>query len=264
MTEILLNLDACKEGFGFGLIEDEETKSQRISNIVPQSPAEMSGLQEGDKVLMIDKYDINKLSYKKALSKIKKSKKKLRLKILRREGGGVLERVPEGEGTSEEVVVQQCEEGLERVPEGVPEGVRVPESECLDDGIVKENEEVIVEEREEILEGVPEYSARDCEVRAKEGGTFGFTLVMNEDKHLIANVIANSPAADAGVREGDIVVQVNDVNVEKMEHEEVVELIKGREGSVSLLVVDECAYQYFFDRKLTISSECVEHVTNFG
>jgi C-terminal processing protease CtpA/Prc len=60
--------------------------------------------------------------------------------------------------------------------------------------------------------------------------------------------------ACTGLKEGDRIIEVNDTGVDDLAHQDVVRLVKSIPGSVTLLVVDSDADDYFRSRQLTISS----------
>ncbi|KFQ13143.1 Na(+)/H(+) exchange regulatory cofactor NHE-RF3, partial [Leptosomus discolor] len=86
---------------------------------------------------------------------------------------------------------------------------------------------------------------RECKVTKKPQESYGFYLRIEKDRagHLIRNVEKNSPAEKAGLKDGDRVLRVNDVLVDKEEHAQVVEIIKNSGNSVVLLVLDDASYQ---------------------
>lgn len=58
----------------------------------------------------------------------------------------------------------------------------------------------------------------------------------------------DSPAAHTHIRNGDHLIQVNNINVETSDHQQVVQLINDsyrRDGEVSLLVIDDTGYQWY-------------------
>ncbi len=63
---------------------------------------------------------------------------------------------------------------------------------------------------------------------------------------------ADSPASDAGLKEGDRIVEVNGVNVLGESHPEVVGRVKSNANTVSLLVVDSETEEYYKSRGITV------------
>jgi len=69
---------------------------------------------------------------------------------------------------------------------------------------------------------------------------YGFTMhqIKNRKGHFVGNVEPNSPAEAAGLKGGDSIIEVNEINVVECSHEEVAERVNSRQDSTSLLVVD--------------------------
>ncbi|NWW96756.1 NHRF3 protein, partial [Rhynochetos jubatus] len=86
---------------------------------------------------------------------------------------------------------------------------------------------------------------RDCKVTKKPQESYGFYLRIEKDTagHLIRKVEKNSPAEKAGLKDGDRVLRVNGVFVDKEEHAQVVEMVKTSGNSVVFLVLDDASYQ---------------------
>ncbi|NXC26732.1 NHRF3 protein, partial [Campylorhamphus procurvoides] len=86
---------------------------------------------------------------------------------------------------------------------------------------------------------------RECKVTKKPQKTYGFYLRIEKDTagHIIRNVEQHSPAENAGLKDGDRVLRVNGVFVDKEEHAQVVEIVKNSGNSVVLLVLDDTSYQ---------------------
>jgi len=74
----------------------------------------------------------------------------------------------------------------------------------------------------------------------------------------IGKVDAKSPAEYAGIREGDRIIELNDLNVEKDFHRELSEkirqAIRSGSGYIKLLVVDAEADRFFSERHAQLSS----------
>ncbi|XP_058275317.1 Na(+)/H(+) exchange regulatory cofactor NHE-RF3 isoform X3 [Hirundo rustica] len=86
---------------------------------------------------------------------------------------------------------------------------------------------------------------RECTVTKKPQEKYGFFLRIEQDTagHIIRNVEHNSPAERAGLEDGDRVLRVNGVFVDKEDHAQVVEIVRNSGNSVVLLVLDDASYE---------------------
>ncbi|XP_061388839.1 regulator of G-protein signaling loco [Musca vetustissima] len=82
----------------------------------------------------------------------------------------------------------------------------------------------------------PNYGTRTVEVRRGYNG-FGFTISGQQPCRLSC-IIANSPADQAGLRAGDFLISVNGLNVSKLPHETVVQLIGNSFGSIRMQIAE--------------------------
>ncbi|NXF01317.1 NHRF3 protein, partial [Smithornis capensis] len=105
---------------------------------------------------------------------------------------------------------------------------------------------------------------RECKVTKKPQKCYGFYLRIEKDVagHIIRNVERNSPAEKAGLKDGDRVLRVNGVFVDKEEHAQVVESIRNSGNSVVLLVLDDTSYQKA--QKEGVNLEELEQKTSTG
>lgn len=83
---------------------------------------------------------------------------------------------------------------------------------------------------------------------------YGFNLHAEKSRnsHLIGTVDENSPAELAGLRQGDFIIEVNDVNVSNENHKQVVERIKTIPSETKLLVLDAEAEKYYKSKKVVV------------
>ncbi|XP_039569177.1 Na(+)/H(+) exchange regulatory cofactor NHE-RF3 isoform X1 [Passer montanus] len=86
---------------------------------------------------------------------------------------------------------------------------------------------------------------RECTVTKKPQKKYGFFLRIEQDTagHIVRNVERDSPAQRAGLQDGDRVLRVNGVFVDKEEHAQVVEMVRNSGNSVVLLVLDDASYE---------------------
>jgi C-terminal processing protease CtpA/Prc len=76
---------------------------------------------------------------------------------------------------------------------------------------------------------------------------YGFNLHAEKGKsgQFIGKVDEGSPSEAAGLRQGDRIVEVNEINISSETHKQVVERIKAFPTETKLLVVDQRADDYF-------------------
>uniref|UniRef100_A0A7N4NK85 PDZ domain containing 1 n=1 Tax=Sarcophilus harrisii TaxID=9305 RepID=A0A7N4NK85_SARHA len=86
---------------------------------------------------------------------------------------------------------------------------------------------------------------RECKLSKQDGQSYGFFLRIEKDTegHLVRVVEQGSPAEKAGLRDGDRVLCINGVYVDKEEHLKVVDLVKKSGNSVTFLVLDGVSYE---------------------
>uniref|UniRef100_A0A8C3WW51 PDZ domain containing 1 n=1 Tax=Catagonus wagneri TaxID=51154 RepID=A0A8C3WW51_9CETA len=89
------------------------------------------------------------------------------------------------------------------------------------------------------------FNPRECKLSKQEGQSYGFFLRIEKDTdgHLVRVVEKGSPAEKAGLQDGDRVLRINGVFVDKKEHMEVVDLVRKSGNSVTLLVLDGDSYE---------------------
>ncbi|KAM5256730.1 Na(+)/H(+) exchange regulatory cofactor NHE-RF3 [Ctenodactylus gundi] len=89
------------------------------------------------------------------------------------------------------------------------------------------------------------FNARECKLSKQEGQSYGFFLRIEKDTdgHLVRVIEKGSPAEKAGLLDGDRVLRINGVFVDKEEHAQVVNLIRKSGNSVTLLVLDGDSYE---------------------
>lgn len=82
----------------------------------------------------------------------------------------------------------------------------------------------------------PNYGTRTVEVHRGYSG-FGFTISGQQPCRLSC-IIPNSPADQAGLRAGDCLISVNNLNVSKLPHDTVVQLIGNSFGSIRMQIAE--------------------------
>uniref|UniRef100_A0A182FKX5 PDZ domain-containing protein n=1 Tax=Anopheles albimanus TaxID=7167 RepID=A0A182FKX5_ANOAL len=80
------------------------------------------------------------------------------------------------------------------------------------------------------------YGIRSVEVNRGTNG-FGFTI-SGQQPCILSCIVAGSPADLAGLRAGDFLISVNGMNVSKLPHESVVQLIGGTHGTIRMAIAE--------------------------
>jgi len=105
---------------------------------------------------------------------------------------------------------------------------------------------------------------RLCHIRkVPDFDGYGFNLHAERGKpgQFIGSVDDGSPAAAAGLRDGDRILEVNGTNVALENHQQVVERIKAVPDEVWLLVVDGEAEAFYRERNIVVTSTMSNVVT---
>ncbi|XP_051055460.1 Na(+)/H(+) exchange regulatory cofactor NHE-RF3 isoform X1 [Phodopus roborovskii] len=89
------------------------------------------------------------------------------------------------------------------------------------------------------------FNPRECKLSKQEGQNYGFFLRIEKDTdgHLVRVIEKGSPAEKAGLLDGDRVLRINGIFVDKDEHAQVVDLVRKSGNSVTLLVLDGKSYE---------------------
>ncbi|XP_007528729.2 Na(+)/H(+) exchange regulatory cofactor NHE-RF3 [Erinaceus europaeus] len=89
------------------------------------------------------------------------------------------------------------------------------------------------------------FNPRECNLSKQEGQSYGFFLRIEKDTdgHLVRLVEKGSPAEKGGLQDGDRVLRINGVFVDKEEHMKVADLVRKSGNSVTLLVLDGDSYE---------------------
>ncbi|XP_002736475.1 uncharacterized protein LOC100378916 [Saccoglossus kowalevskii] len=94
-------------------------------------------------------------------------------------------------------------------------------------------------------------------VRGDKG--YGFNLHGEKGHHgqFIRAVDKDSPAEEAGLKPGDRVIEVNNTNIERENHSQVVARIRAGGNETTLLVVDRTADEYYKKKGITVKPDMV-------
>ncbi|XP_001363529.2 Na(+)/H(+) exchange regulatory cofactor NHE-RF3 [Monodelphis domestica] len=102
---------------------------------------------------------------------------------------------------------------------------------------------------------------RECKLSKQDGQSYGFFLRIEKDTegHLVRVVEEGSPAEKAGLKDGDRVLSINGVFVDKEEHLKVVDLVKKSGNSVTFLVLDGVSYEQAVKKGMNLKELSQNH-----
>lgn len=105
------------------------------------------------------------------------------------------------------------------------------------------------------------FTPRQCHIRKwPDFPGYGFNLHAEKEcgGQYIGKIDDGSPAEDAGLKEGDRIIEVNGVNIEDETHQQVIQRIKAGGDETKLLVVDKAADKYYQEQGITVRNSMPE------
>lgn len=259
-------LEKGDNGYGFHLHGEKGKIGQFIRLVEPDSPAELSGLRAGDKLVFVNGDRVENESHQQVVARIRATAGNLELIVVDMDTDQLLKK-----------------HGLKCTKEFVTEGVPVPDydepeiqEEIMENGeprdspppppVPERNVEIIpvyIPAEEKLRSSVSsetdlklQLRPRLCVIRKGPNG-FGFNLHSEKSSpgQYIRAIDDDSPAERSGLMPKDRIIQVNGVSVEGKQHSQVVAAIRAGGGETSLLVVDPDTDVFFKKCGVTPTAE---------
>lgn len=229
-------------GYGF-LLKTEKTVSgalgQYLSDVDVGSSAETCGMQEGDRLLSVNGENIEGLEHDVVVKKVRQNGNQATLVVISSEGDNYF--------TSLGLPPLICEDEDEINPR------QTTEDQTEEQAPLQRHSSCPLRVAGE-RKTVP--TARLCHlVKGSKGYGFQLYSITDEQGAYIQQVIPEEVGYKAGIRTGDIVIEVNGKNIEKVDYEDVLQRIKENEGKVTLLVMNKKEYWDCKDNNIPISRE---------
>lgn len=211
-------------GYGFNLQSSETRSGQFIGKVEEGSPARSAGLREGDRIIEVNGVNVISESHQEVVARIRSQE----------------------DETTFLVVDEETEEFYRKknidVNSSMPQVLRLETP----------------PHTAESIDGGQEFKARICHLKTwPDFSGYGFNLHVDKDSltHFIGKVDEGSPAHLAGLKEKDILIEVNNTNVQNLSHADVVRIVRQSPCSVVMMVVDEESNNFFKKRNISIASD---------
>ncbi|KAM9305240.1 Na(+)/H(+) exchange regulatory cofactor NHE-RF2 [Gastrophryne carolinensis] len=242
MEPRLCHIVRGEHGYGFHLHGEKSKSGQFIRKVEPGSPAQLAGLKPGDRLLQVNGENVEKLTHHQVVQRIKAIENETRLLVIDREADE-LRRLSQSSSPPESQPNSSAPSSP-TVGNNNGEVWKPKEDPTIEDQL--QNNHNTETSKQDINGQVSDRCPRLCYLKKGPNG-YGFNLHSEKSRpgQFIRSVDPGSPAAKAGLRPQDRLVEVNGQNVENIKHSEVVANIKSKENETSLLVVDPETDEYF-------------------
>lgn len=231
----IVDLAKGSDGYGFFLREEPNLTGHYIKDIDSGSPAEKAGLKDMDRLVAVDGDEVQQCSHDQVVEKIRQCGNKCCL-----------------------LVVDEVTDKLYKMGKASPllfwEETR-PLVGSQSEPVKTPDPRPATPPPSPVPAPTQDYKPKLCRlVRRPEGFGFHLNGIAGVPGQHIAEVVRGGSADLAGVEEGDILVEVNGVNVEQNTHEEVVAMIRATGDSLLLLVAEKAAYAHLKASAVVISA----------
>ncbi|XP_064477089.1 Na(+)/H(+) exchange regulatory cofactor NHE-RF2-like isoform X2 [Ornithodoros turicata] len=200
------------DGYGFNLHTEKSKSGQFLGKIDQGSPAEAAQLKEGDRIVEVNGVNVANENHKQVVERIKAVPSETKLLVV--------DPLADNWYKEHKIIIKNSLPSVVQCKTPKPVLKRTSHSEL---------------------------SPRLCHlVKRPDFDGYGFNL--NADKvrntQYVGSVDKDSPAERAGLQVNDTIIEVNGVNVEGLNHKEIVEKIKAVPHETKLLVVDEATARW--------------------
>ncbi|XP_067826980.1 Na(+)/H(+) exchange regulatory cofactor NHE-RF3-like isoform X2 [Heptranchias perlo] len=233
-------------GYGF-LLKTEKTVSGTIGHYLWEvdagSPAEKCRMKEGDRLLAVNGENIEGLGHDVVVKKIRQSGNQTTLIVIDSEGDKYFTSLglsplicAEDKDVEEQMDLKQTTDDPTEEHTSPQQAGPPP---CLP-----------------TTPGATAPAPRLCHlVKASTGYGFQLYSITDEPGSYIKQVVPEDVGHKAGIRDGDMVIEVNGKNIEKDRYEDVLMKIKENNQEVTLLVMNKNQYWHCKDNDIPISRE---------
>ncbi|XP_041933783.1 Na(+)/H(+) exchange regulatory cofactor NHE-RF3 isoform X2 [Alosa sapidissima] len=227
----IAELTKGSDGYGFFLRKEPKMAGHYVKDIDRGSPAERAGLKEMDRLVAVAGEEVGQCTHDQVVDKIRQEGDKCCLLVV----DAVTDKMYKLGKASPLLFWEETRASAA----SQPEPTKKPEPRLATPPPSP------IPTKAPAPAPAEDYKPKLCQL-VKTASGFGFHLngIQGVPGQYIKEVVRGGAADKAGVEEDDIVVEVNDVNVEKSSHEEVVEMIRGTGNTLRLLLAGRSAYDH--------------------
>ncbi|XP_052397361.1 Na(+)/H(+) exchange regulatory cofactor NHE-RF1 [Carassius gibelio] len=255
-------LEKGENGYGFHMHGEKGKSGQFIRLVEPDSPAEVSGLRAGDRLVFVNGERVESDSHQQVVARIRASAGNLELIVVDVDTDQLLKKHELKclkEFVTEGVPVPECDDETESSDEVMREDTPPPPVPERNGEIIPVHLPVEEKPRSSVSSETDlktQLRPRLCVIKKGPSG-FGFNLHSEKSRpgQFIRAIDDHSPAQRSGLRPKDRIIQVNRVLVEGKKHAEVVAAIKAGGDTTTLLVVDPDTDAFFKKCRVTPTAE---------
>nr|CAB3264767.1 Na(+)/H(+) exchange regulatory cofactor NHE-RF3-like [Phallusia mammillata] len=242
-----VKLEKSSGSYGFFLKMDKNKPMHVIADVEAGGAADQAGLVNGQIVAIVEEHNVMRATHDECVAKIKEAGSSVHLTVASRDTMDVFYKL--GVEVNDEFLNSWPSESCLRMPSFKDIALGALKLAAVEKVAEETAKEVVKEAVEEVHD---DRKPRICTLK-KDSGGFGFFL-RDDNGHFLSRVEVGGPAAAAGAKENDEIVEINGVNVQKETHEEVVQRIRSSGNSVNFLVLDEEEKKYFKAKGIVVSA----------
>ncbi|XP_063812779.1 Na(+)/H(+) exchange regulatory cofactor NHE-RF3 [Pseudophryne corroboree] len=246
------------DGYGFYLRQEKVRKGHFIVDIDPKSPAEKANLKDYDRIVAINGECAEQMQHEQVVEAIRKGGNKTTLLVADKATDELYAKA----GLSPFIYLKQSE-----VPTPVKEAPKPTETPATQPAPVPAPAAAAPAAAPAASPAAsaptsspdPNHKPRLCRVKKGSAG-FGFNLnaIKEVPGQYLKQVGKGGPADVAGIKEDDILVEVNGVNVMEEAYDDVVMRIKQAGAEITLLVVSPDAHEHFKAQNIQITASMAD------
>ncbi|XP_075054346.1 Na(+)/H(+) exchange regulatory cofactor NHE-RF3 [Mixophyes fleayi] len=244
----IVELSKAPDGYGFYLRQEKNRKGHFIVEIDPKSPAEKANLKDYDRIVAVNGESVEQMQHEDVVETIRKGGNKTTLLI----SDKVTDELYAKAGLSPFIYLKQSETSPS-VKEETTKPTEKPSSKPTPVPAVT------VTPKAPTSSPDPKHKPRLCKIKKGSSG-FGFNLNAIKDVpgQYLKQVTKGGPADVAGIKEEDVLVEVNGINVMEESYDDVVMRIKQAGTDITLLVVSQEAFEHFKAQNIKIKASMAD------